>query len=122
MERQGGKALHDLDTLGVIVLAAEPIHHKLEGLVRRTVDFLRTRPVGVRPHNLLDRQFLVDDDDGECVDYHLFPGVLVQGSEQLFIGRTFAPFLEEPSAQNNERESEPWPTKTSGKRGSLRVT
>jgi hypothetical protein len=53
MQRQGGKALHDLDTLGVIVLAAEPIHHKLEGLVRRTVDFLmvRTRPVGVRPHN-----------------------------------------------------------------------
>jgi hypothetical protein len=60
MERQGGKALHDLDTLGVIVLAAEPIHHKLEGLVRRTVDFLRTRPVGVRPYNLLDVQFLVD--------------------------------------------------------------
>jgi hypothetical protein len=108
MERQGGKALHDLDTLGVIVLAPEPIHHKLEGLVRRTVDFLRTRPVGVRPYNLLGMQFLVVDDD-ECVDYHLFPGVLVQGSEQLFIGRTFAPFLEEPSARarNNERESEP---------------
>jgi hypothetical protein len=46
------------------------------------------------------------------VDYHLFPGILVQGSEQLFIGLTFAPFLEEPSARarNNERESEPWLT------------